>query len=64
MTMLTELEDQGWTIDKWGNAKLTHDNGKVLRWKFQHHTIRVEVQVELNGRKEWLRLETIKYENQ
>ena len=61
LSLLLALEDQGWTIDIWGNAKRTTEEGKLWRWKFQHHTIRIETQIILNNRKSWLRKDTIKY---
>lgn len=61
MTMLIELEDQGWSIDRWGNAKIELEDG-IRRMKFQHHTIRIEKQIVLGNKKSWLRMKTVKYE--
>jgi len=65
--ILRGLVLQGYSVDRFGNAKKTASNGRVYRYKFQHHTIRYEVQVNHDATaynkasKEWLRLKTLKY---
>lgn len=64
--ILRGLVLQGYSVDRFGNAKKTVADGKVYRYKFQHHTVRYEVQViqSQNGgkvTKSWLRLKTLKY---
>jgi len=65
--ILRGLVLQGYSVDRFGHAKKTVEDGRVYRYKFQHHTIRYEVQVNHAATaynpasKEWLRLETLKY---
>ena len=67
MVLINELEDQGWHIDRWGYAQKTtyhgiQDEPTRWRWKFQHHSIRVEKQIKLNKNPEWLRIRSITYD--
>ena len=67
MELITELEDQGWHIDRFGYAQKTTagwflDVPVQWRWKFQHHSIRVERQIKLNKNPEWLRIRSITYD--
>ena len=64
--MLIGLKAKGWDIDRFGHAKRETD-GKLYRYKFQHHTIRFEVQVVhaadryIPESKEWVRIKTFDY---
>jgi len=64
--ILRGLVLQGYSVNRFGHAKKTK-NGKVYRYKFQHHTVRYEVQVCHSATKyspaskEWVRLKTLKY---
>lgn len=65
--ILRGLVAQGYSVDRFGNAKKTLENGRVYRYKFQHHTVRYEVQVNHEASqypkasKSWVRLKTLKY---
>ena len=65
--ILRGLVLQGYSVDRFGHAKKTTTDGKIYRYKFQHHTIRFEIQVNHaatsygKASKEWLRLKTLKY---
>ena len=77
MVLINELEHQGWHIDKWGYAQKTvyigiKDVPVRYRWKFQHHSIRLERRIKLfdtiredgtiaKHKPEWLRIRTLKY---
>jgi hypothetical protein len=64
--LLEGLKAKGWEIDRFGHAKRETD-GKLYRYKFQHHTIRFEVQVVhaadryIPESREWVRIKTLKY---
>jgi hypothetical protein len=55
-TVLGRLHQWGWTKDRWGHMKKTTLNGKLLRIKVQARSFRLEKQVNICGKNEWLRI--------
>lgn len=55
-TVIGRLHQWGWDRDRWGHMKKTTATGKLLRVKVQAKSFRLERQVKVGGKNEWVRI--------